>query len=526
MKRLLITLFLFSLVTGLNSLITRGSSGSESFWSGDEIPAVTELPPNNGEIPLAQLLHNFLAGHVSTGWPGWLTGLQNTIENFNNRNGDVGVTIYFPEESWSGYTLLGGTRFGPEGPINNSTLIDMQGNVIKEWPLMGRPAKLLPGGHVMGGVMSAGSGGLDMAELVQMDWCGNQIWSWTGSGGEGGARWHHDYQREGNPVGYFSPYQLPLLQDGKTLILSNDFPPLEETCPDPVNNRDNCISEMPLLDDVVYEVDWEGNILWEWHAYEHYDQMGFDETAKEAIRTNKVFTLEGSPETDWQHVNAVSYLGINVWYSLMGDERFHPDNIILDGRSSNITAIIARHDHPQGDWQSGDIVWKIGPDFSQGNDEHKLGQIIGQHMAHMIPINLPGGGNILLFDNGGNAGFGSLIPGLPPHFPNKYRIYSRVIEFNPLSLEIVWEYELKQPSEGERKFFSPFLSGAQRLPNTNTLITEGVTGRVFEITQEGKIVWEYIWPHEAPPGFPFPAIVYRAYRVPPWWLPENLDCPE
>ena len=167
-------------------------------------------------------------------------------------------------------------------------------------------------------------------------------------------------------------------------------------------------------------------------------------------------------------------------------------------------------------------------------------------MAHMIPILLPGGGNILLFDNGGYAGFGSLLPGLPPHYPNRLRDYSRVIEFDPRTLEIVWEYENRQPLEGERKFFSSFISGAQRLPNSNTLITEGIRGRVFEVTQQGEIVWEFISPFEAVPDngctnsnsqalLPLatpiesheqsPANpVYRAYRVPPWWLPDNLDC--
>ncbi|GAX59207.1 hypothetical protein SCALIN_C01_0138 [Candidatus Scalindua japonica] len=550
MKRLLMILSVFFLVMGSHTLAARESSGSEIFWCGDDdIPIVAELPPVNGEIPLAQLLHGFLAGDVQAGWLGVLSILMNSINNFDNRNGDEGVTIYNPEMSWYGYTLLSAPHITPEGE-NHSILIDMQGNIINEWPLYGFPAKMLPNGNVMGGIKGGDPDSQDLTELVQMDWCGNQVWSWTGFGGEGGARWHHDYQREGNPVGYFSPYQLPLLQDGKTLILAHYFPTLAETCPDPINDRNNCISEMELQDDVIYEVDWEGNIIWQWHAYEHYHQMGFDESAREAIRT--IHAPTGGcdiTKTDWQHTNAISYLGPNIWYLKMGDERFHPDNIIWDGRSSNITAIIARHDHPLGDWQSGDIVWKIGPDFSPGKDEHKLGQIIGQHMAHMIPINLPGGGNILLFDNGGYAGFGSLLPGLPPHFPNKLRDYSRVIEFDPRTFEIVWKYENKNPLDGERKFFSSFISGAQRLPNSNTLITEGVRGRVFEVTPQGEIVWEFISPFGAVPvdgctnansqallplaspiesqeqgsaNTVYP--VYRAYRVPPWWLPENLDC--
>jgi len=260
------------------------------------------------------------------------------------------------------------------------------------------------------------------------------------------------------------------------------------------------------------------------------------------------------PGTDWTHMNALSYVGPNRWYhdghggkghhgygkghhgygKGKGDLRFHPDNIIFDTRTSNILAIVARYDHPDGDWKSGDIVWRVGPHYSPSKPEHKLGQIIGPHMTHMIPKGLPGAGNILVFDNGGRAGYGSLLPGLPGHYPSTWSDYSRVIEFNPKTLKIVWQYKCPQPrydDEGnllERKFYSRLISGAQRLKNGNTLITEGSNGRVFEVTRKGKIVWEYISPYDdqlaGPPGLGKNA-VYRAYRVPANWVEPYLDGP-
>jgi hypothetical protein len=118
-------------------------------------------------------------------------------------------------------------------------------------------------------------------------------------------------------------------------------------------------------------------------------------------------------------------------------------------------------------------------------------------------------------------------------WPAAIRDYSRVIEFDPLRLEIVWEY--KQPyhrepgEEGDRKFFSTFISNVQRLPNGNTLICEGNMGRVFEVTRKGKIVWEYIAPARAGGPGVIGLAVYRAYRVPYWWVPRHLlrvECPE
>ncbi len=43
-------------------------------------------------------------------------------------------------------------------------------------------------------------------------------------------------------------------------------------------------------------------------------------------------------------------------------------------------------------------------------------------------------------------------------------------------------------------FYSAEISGAQRLPNGNTLITEGVKGNLFEVTTAGEIVWRYMNP--------------------------------
>ncbi|MCH7626213.1 MAG: aryl sulfotransferase, partial [Chloroflexi bacterium] len=57
--------------------------------------------------------------------------------------------------------------------------------------------------------------------------------------------------------------------------------------------------------------------------------------------------------------------------------------------------------------------------------------------------------------------------------------------------DIVWEYHDSPPFN----FFSPYISGARRLPNGNTLITEGNFGRIFQVTPEGEVVWEYISPY-------------------------------
>lgn len=97
-------------------------------------------------------------------------------------------------------------------------------------------------------------------------------------------------------------------------------------------------------------------------------------------------------------------------------------------------------------------------------------------------------GGLLLFDNRG-AGGGR----------------SRVIELDPRTLEVRWQY-------GE--LFSKTLGSCQRLPNGNTLITESENGRALEVTREGRIVWEFHNPHRAGERKELVAVLFEMLRLP------------
>jgi hypothetical protein len=56
----------------------------------------------------------------------------------------TGATLYDPQRAWSGYTVFQATERG-------AILVDMNGNVVREWPeLHGFPNKILPGGAILG----------------------------------------------------------------------------------------------------------------------------------------------------------------------------------------------------------------------------------------------------------------------------------------------------------------------------------------------------------------------------------------
>ena len=418
----------------------------------------------------------------------------------------TGTTIYDPEKAWNGYTLMPIKKVG-------AVLIDMNGKVVKVWKnFQGFPNKLLPGGYCMGslGLRSNDFSYQDQTDVTQIDWDGNVVWKFDhkeyiedeGEKPRWMARQHHDYQREGNPVGYYVPGMESKTESGNTLILSHDT----------IHNKR--ISDKQLLDDCIIEVDWEGNIVWEWHASKHFNELGFSEAAKNVLfrNPNQHFTRNGELG-DWLHINSMSELGPNKWYDA-GDERFNPKNIIIDSRESNIMAIISK--------ETGKLVWKIGPDFTVSKELRAIGQIIGQHHCHMIPKGLPGEGNILIFDNGGWAGYG-----LPDRMSKEgtkvdIRDHSRVLEIDPVSLKLVWSFKASDVKEGmmpltqNSAFYSQLISSAQRLPNGNTMICEGSFCRLFEVTPDKEVVWEY----RAPFDDVSHSMVYRAYRYPYDYVPQ------
>lgn len=140
----------------------------------------------------------------------------------------------------------------------------------------------------------------------------------------------------------------------------------------------------------------------------------------------------------------------------------------------------------------------------------------------MIPQGLPGAGNILIYDNGGFGGYGAPNEMSPTGTNCVKRDYSRVVEIDPVKMEIVWQCRpidlgYEQPFTADY-FYSCYISSAQRLPNGNTLITEGSGGHLIEITDDFEIVWEYISPYWG--TIRNSNMVYRAYRYPYEYVPQ------
>ncbi len=265
------------------------------------------------------------------------------------------------------------------------------------------------------------------------------------------------------------------------------------------------------------ETDWDGNAVWEHRDPDHHHDARRTEAGGAIYLTVEPVPPDvqakvkgGLPGTEhngqmWaDRIVEVDAEGTAVWEWHAWEH--------LDPKTDIITSTDLRHEWSHGntivplpggdalvsfrnistvariDRATGDFVWKIGPAI-----------LAQQHDPSLLP-----NGNVLIFNNGSRR--------------RHPLVYSSVIEVEPESGRIVWEY---RDRSAQLSFFSSYISGAQRLPNGNTLICEGLTGRIFEVTREGELVWEYVNPYFSDAlVFGTTNAVFRAFRYGPERFPR------
>jgi len=205
-------------------------------------------------------------------------------------------------------------------------------------------------------------------------------------------------------------------------------------------------------------------VLWSWNIFDHFDPAEFQvpELAREGI--SRIGAL------DWSHSNAV------IW-----DE------------ARSVFWVSVRHfDRLIGvDYPSGEVVITLGQGGIGGD-----GLMSHQHAPELQPD-----GSILLWDNGN---------GYSPPFSRAVQ-YSFDAEAGTYQRLFEWH--------DEPTFFDRAVGDANRLPNGNTLITAGVSGRIIEVDAAGRIVWDLRM--EADSGF----WNYRCLQVPESWIPAGMRAP-
>jgi len=376
------------------------------------------------------------------------------------------------------------TLFAPEYS-GLTYLIDMNGTVVHSWEsnyIQGLAVYLLEDGNLIRNCLPGinptfMSGGIT-GRIEIHDWYGNLVWEFEYFNEQ--YCLHHDYK---------------VLPNGNILMIAWEYKAYEEVV-EAGRNPDNIPLKgiWPLhIIEVHPTGPSTGEIVWKWHVWDHLIQefdssknnYGIIKDHPELIDINII--NENSPERDWLHTNSIDY-----------NEEF--DQIMLSVHKFNeiwiidhSTATEEAAGHTGGNsGKGGDILYRWGnpQTYQLGDVSDQI--LFGQHDAQWIQQGYPGEGNILVFNNGINRpgiDYSSIVEFVPPvdSYGNYY--LEEGSAYGPE--EPIWIYSAEDPID----FYSPRISGVERLSDGNTLICAGDSGYFFEVTFDKDIVWEYTNPY-------------------------------
>lgn len=359
---------------------------------------------------------------------------------------ESGVTHYDKSRSFPGYNLItpmpGRAAPEPVEGIGEITLMDMKGKKVHTWktPYPTWYSRLMPDGHIVcslrcskptpkrPGYDNYFMGGAS-GMLMELDWDSNILFEHFD------PNMHHDFRK---------------LPNGNYMYIGWEEVPsdLKKRVRGGIKGTEH--KDGTMFGDYLREIDSSGNTVWEWHGNDHLDP------------DIDIIGLIHFRE-EWTHMNDIDPLPDG---RIMCSAR-HTDNAFIIDRSS------------------GDVIWRWGNtaylDRETGlveqydiRDPKNMG---GPHDAHMIEKGLPGEGNMIVYDNG------------------MYNYFSRALEVDIKTGDIVWQSEEAFGIEGYvrgRIHFAPMISGADRMPNGNTLICSGTNGVVFELTKNRELVWHWV----------------------------------
>jgi len=390
--------------------------------------------------------------------------------------------------SYVGYTLVSPQQ------STKTFLVDMEGRVVHVWETGSTPGAygvLLENGHLFragaypnsafGGNVAGGSG-----HIQEFDWNGDLVWDFT----------------------FVTPTMIPhhdfvKLPNGNVILVVKEKKTSAEAIA--AGRMPSSVQTGDLQPDALYEIKptgkTTGEVVWEWHLWDHLIQdldaqkSNYGDVAAHPERMDLNFTVMPGQRgnADWAHANAVAYNP--ELDQLMLSLRSFSEVYIIDHTTTTREA--AGSSGGRGG-KGGDFLYRWGNPraYRRGTAEDQ--RSYGQHNVQWIAKGLPGAGHLLLFNNGDTR------PG------DKYSTVDEVV----LPVDANGHYTLAQgakygPDQAQWSFVAPnhtdfysyYISGAQRLPNGNTLICSGANGIVFEVTPQKQVVWQYNFPaFNAPPA--------------------------
>ena len=394
--------------------------------------------------------------------------------------------------------------------------MDEHGNVAHIWRIRrrlteGTVAYLLPDGNLlrttcthdwleMDGQFPIGTHGTVGVEAAD----GTILWDWTRLE-FGGEALHHDIEMmpNGNILAIcWQPLDAQaarktgwVQQGGRTRIILDK---LYEIRPDFETGGTEIVWEWSAADHLVQNVDPSAPCFGE--PAEHPERIDINWPQLDRIQFNSGQLF---------HLNSVSYnadLDVILLSSAAFGELWIIDHSTATPEAKGSSG--GRRGH------GGDLLWRWGNPQTQGRGTQEDQILFWQHDAHFLSGSVPRKGDIQAFNNGmhrdaaGRADPGQICMGMISG------AYSDVLE-----LKLPWEPDGgiaagKDPKivgsyngDGRRGIYSPFMSGAQRMPNGNLLMVQGCDKRIAEVTPDGRTVMDF--------RVGGPGRMFRVYKYPP-----------
>ncbi len=395
----------------------------------------------------------------------------------------VGLFVNDTAKAWKGYTL-----FAPKQ--NTMTyLIDNQGRIVHQWTAStyapGQSVYLLEDGHLLRTCMTRtqlNAGGGEGGRIEEYDWNDTLVWSLDFSTST--SMQHHDIRR---------------LPNGNIIMLVVEKKSYAEAIAagfNPAKFQPEVRQAGLLLPDCVVEIQpvkpAGGTVVWEWHVWDHLIQ-DFDPSKQNYgnVQAHPELISTAGDQRNlpvfWNHMNSIDY---------------HPafDQIALSVRGNSEMWIVDHgtttaeaKSHAGGKrGKGGDLLYRWGNPIAYGAGTSQDQRYFQQHDVEWVRTGCPGAGNFTCFNNGigrGGAAWSTVDEFAPAVDANgNYDLTAG----SALPKDFVWSYKGSPASP----LYSENISGAQRLPNGNTLICSGTLGLFLEVTSGGEIVWKYICPVE------------------------------
>jgi hypothetical protein len=374
-----------------------------------------------------------------------------------------------------GYTLF------ESGRSSMIYLIDNKGRYVHSWRSSYQPGNmnyLLEDGSLLHTARLGNpdfTGGGTGGRVERYDWDGNLTWAWEYSNSVHCQ--HHDIEP---------------LPNGNVLLVAWELKSRTEAIA--AGRNPAKLTANKLWPDHIVEVNpATDSIVWEWHLWDHLIQ-DFDSTKAnygvvadhpELVDLN--YTTTGINGADWIHTNAIDY---NPEFDQIVISSYQFSEIwIIDHSTTTEEA----RGHSGGRYgMGGDLLYRWGNPqaYRAGGTEDR--KFYAQHDPLWILPGLPGAGHMTVFNNG-KARPGSEYSTVEELIPacdsaGNYARPAPGTPFGPAAQH--WIYAATPPTS----FYSATISGAHRLPNGNTIICEGNSGRFFEVTRDSQVVWRYLNP--------------------------------